>query len=144
MNMSTNRLPTPKPEDQQPPVTKLVVVQTPLGMVKLAVPVSLTPDGKDPLTVAMETFQNAVDEGAEDPLAHTLMQLKQMSDAGSNQPLVMGLAILKQMADSGMLPPMAALIAGTGISPEFVSSALAQVTPERRSIFDKLETVYLN
>ena len=141
--MSKNRIPGKQPDDV--PVTKVIVVQTPLGLVKLALPVTTGPDGEDPLQVAMNTFQAAVDRGAEDPLMETLLLLKEMSDAGTTQPLVLGLAILKQMADKGMLPPMSALIEGTGITQAFVKKALAEVAPsEVRGILDKLDSIYLN
>ncbi|MCA8914605.1 MAG: hypothetical protein KDB90_04265 [Planctomycetes bacterium] len=141
--MSLSRIPNQPGEN--PPVTKVIVVQTPLGLVKLAVPVSGDSDGQDPLQVAMSAFQDAVDRGAEDPLTETLLHLKEMSDAGTTQPLVLGLAILKQMADKNMLPPMSVLIEGTGITPAFVQSALEEVTPrEQRGIIDKLDSIYLN
>ena len=138
--MSQNRI----PEQPDKPSLKVVVVQTPLGMVKLALPVSLGADGEDPLHLAMETFQKAVDSGASDPLMETLIILKGMADAGTPQPLVMGLAILKQMAEGGMLPPMKALIEGTGITQAFVDKALGEVAPNMRGLFDKLDSIYLN
>ncbi|MCB9894386.1 MAG: hypothetical protein H6839_08050 [Planctomycetes bacterium] len=146
--MSTNRIPAQPSNDPQPgdePVVKVVVVQTPLGLVKLAVPVSGTPGGFDPLQVAMNTFQQAVDSGVADPLMQTLQELKEMSDAGTTEPLVIGLAILKQMSDKNMLPPMNVLIEGTGITPAFVNAALETVTPTgQRGVIDKLDSIYLN
>jgi hypothetical protein len=124
--------------------TKVVIVQTPMGTLKLALPAIIDNNGEDPLAVAMETFQSAVDRGADDPLQETLLQLKEMSDAGSTQPLVIGLAILKQMAENGMLPPMNALIEGTGITQAFVADALGEPLPKAASIFDKIDSHSLN
>jgi hypothetical protein len=126
------------------PVTKVVVVQTPMGTLKLALPVSVSSTGEDPLAVAMETFQSAVDRGADDPLQETLLQLKEMSDNGSTQPLVMGLAILKQMAENGMLPPMNTLIEGTGITQAFVEEALGAPETKQPGIFEKIDSHSLN
>jgi hypothetical protein len=123
---------------------KVVIVQTPMGTLKLALPTSVGADGEDPLAVAMETFQSAVDRGADDPLQETLLQLKEMSDNGSTQPLVMGLAILKQMAENGMLPPLPALIEGTGITPAFVADALGEPEVKPAGIFDKIDSHSLN
>jgi hypothetical protein len=123
---------------------KVVIVQTPMGTLKLALPSLPSADGVDPLAVAMETFQSAVDRGADDPLQETLVTLKQMSDEGSTQPLVIGLAILKQMAENGMLPPLPALIEGTGITQAFVADALGEPLPKTASIFDKIDSHSLN
>lgn len=124
--------------------TKVVIVQTPMGTLKLALPNSVTADGEDPLAVAMETFQSAVDRGADDPLQETLLQLKEMSDNGSTQPLVMGLAILKQMAENGMLPPLPALIEGTGITQAFVADVLGEPTTQAPGIFEKIDSHSMN
>jgi hypothetical protein len=144
--MSTNRLPEPQPNDEQAePVSKLVVLQTPMGVLKVMVPATTTPDGRDPLAVAMEAFQNAVDRGADDPLMETLVLLKHMADNdGNTQPLLIGLMVLKQMADNGMLPPMNALLEGTGISSEDLDKAIRNVRPERPGVFDKLDQTNLN
>jgi hypothetical protein len=123
---------------------KVVIVQTPMGTLKLALPSTIDADGNDPLAVAMETFQSAVDRGADDPLQETLVTLKEMSDAGSTQPLIIGLAILKQMAENGMLPPLPALIEGTGITQAFVADALGEPVPAAASIFDKIDSHSLN
>lgn len=150
--MTTNRL----PKDQQLPpadpsaelpdqVTKVVVVQTPMGVLQLTVPSTTTPDGKDPLTVAMEMFQTNVERGADDPLMETLIVLKHMADNNNAQPLLIGLAVLKQMADSGMLPPMPALIEGTGITQTYVEQALKDAGQTKRpGVLEKLDSIFLN
>lgn len=143
--MSTNRLPNPQPDERPEPGSKLVVVQTPMGVLQLVVPATQTPDGRDPLTVAMEMFQNAVDKGADDPLMETLILLKHMADNDNAQPLLIGLAVLKQMSDKGMLPPVNSLIEGTGISESDVRKALENVaTRKRPGLFEKLDNNNLN
>ncbi|MCA8912380.1 MAG: hypothetical protein KDB82_11795 [Planctomycetes bacterium] len=143
--MSTNRLPKDDQEPQPEPGSKLVVVQTPMGVLKLMVPATTTPDGRDPLAVAMEMFQNAVDSGADDPLMETLVLLKHMADEdGNSQPLTIGLMVLKQMADNGMLPPMKALIEGTGISEADLKQAFGIAGEKSPGIIDKLDQTNLN
>lgn len=143
--MGTNRLPKDQPDDPQKPVSKLVVLQTPMGTLQLMVPAMETPDGQDPLAVAMEMFQNTVERGADDPLMETLIQLKQMADDNNEQPLVMGLAVLKQMSDNGMLPPLAVLIEGTGITQEYVKNALSGFDAQQRpGVIENLDNINLN
>jgi hypothetical protein len=137
----TNRLPQPTGGDA---IKKIVVVHTPMGILQVALPDLPPVEGEDPLKVAMDQFQHAVDSGAEDPLQATLLKLKVMADAGESQPLTVGLAILKQMSDNGMLPPMETLIEGTGITPADVKKTLATPDTRHDSIFDKLDKRHLN
>jgi hypothetical protein len=124
--------------------TKIVVVMTPMGALKLALPNATGPNGEDPVAVAMQAFQGAVDRGADDPLQETLVYLKDMADNGSKLPLVMGLSILKQMSERGMLPPMQTLIEGTGITEAYVSEALGHDASARTGILERLDTHSLN
>ena len=135
-----NRIPNP---DGDAKVHKIVVVQTPLGILQIALPELPATDGEDPLKVAMDEFQSAVDSGVEDPLQITLLKLKELADNGEAQPLVVGLAILKQMGDNGMLPPMSELVEGTGINPDAIQE-LETPAPERSGIFGKLDNLHLN
>jgi hypothetical protein len=137
--MGVNRI-----QNGSQPITKVVIVQTPMGVLKLALPVTPGPDGQDPVAVAMGMFQSAVERGADDPLQETLAQLKEMANAGTAQPLVMGLAILKQMAENGMLPPLHSLIEGTGITPADIETALGTPEGARPGILDKLDSTNPN
>lgn len=133
----SNRIPQPN----DGPVRKVVVVQTPLGVLHIALPDLPEMENGDPLKIAMDEFQNAVDNGDPDPLQSTLLKLKGMADDGVVQPLAVGLAILKQMADNGMLPPMKELMQGTGIDPDVIQT----IKPEKQAgIFDKLDQTHLN
>ena len=140
----TNRL--PKPNDE--PAHKVVIVQTPLGVLQIALPDMPEMVDGDPLKIAMDEFQSAVDSGEPDPLQSTLLKLKNMADNGVMQPLAVGLAVLKQMADNGMLPPMAELVEGTGINPDAVNPGkiISNDTPQpnRNGVIDKLDNIDLN
>lgn len=139
MDMATNRI-NNQPDNPEEPGQKIVVVQTPAGVIKLALPAGGTTDGRDPVAVAMDTFQSAVDRGAEDPLAETLHELRQLAEQGTTQPLQVGLAILKEMSESGMLPPMPLILQGTGLSVGDVAKALGGELPaRRRGLFEKLD-----
>lgn len=131
-----NRLPSePAPEG-----TKVVLVQTPAGLIKLALPAGGTADGRDPVAVAMSTFQSAVDRGAEDPLTETLNELEELANRGVTQPLMVGLAILSHMSENGMLPPMDLILQGTGLSAGDVEHALNGRPPKRSpGILDKID-----
>lgn len=130
------------PEPNNEPVRKVVVVQTPLGILQIALPDMPETDGADPLKIAMDEFQSAVDSGTPDPLQTTLLKLKGMADDGFTQPLTVGLAILKQMADNGMLPPMDELVEGTGINPDNIPTQPAPKT--QPGLFDKIDKENLN
>lgn len=136
--MGTNRI------NPEPSKTKVVVVMTPMGALKLALPNTKTPSGEDPVAVAMQAFQGAVERGADDPLQETLVQLKEMADNGSDQPLVMGLNILKQMSEKGMLPPMQTLIEGTGITEAYVAQAVGATEVAGPGIIDRVDNNSLN
>ena len=127
---------------------KIVVVQTPMGLLKVALPALPSVNGEDPLAVAMEMFQGNVDKGVADPLTETLLGLKEMADAGAVHPLTVGLALLKQMSENGMLPPMGVLIEGTGITEAYVNQALTdaagEVRPTKPGILERMQTIHLN
>ena len=130
------------PDSNDKPAAKVVVVQTPLGLLQIALPPMPAMPNGDPLKIAMDTFQNAVDEGVADPLQITLVKLKAMADGGVAQPLTVGLAILQKMSESGMLPPMAILVEGTGIDPTQYSTT--QAPAAETGVLKKIEQVYLN
>ncbi|MBZ0135965.1 MAG: hypothetical protein K8I27_06290 [Planctomycetes bacterium] len=137
----TNRLPEP---NDQPAIKKIVVVHTPLGILQVALPELPSTGGEDPLKIAMDEFQSAVDAGEADPLQATLLKLKDMADAGVTHPLVVGLAILKQMSDNGMLPPMDELMEGTGIDPNQLLKTGQSPAPGNTGVIDKLDQTNLN
>lgn len=123
------------------PATKLVLVQTPMGVFKFSVPAL---PGPDSVAIAMSMFQQALDAGSDDPLTETLTSLKQMAEDGSRQPLLTGLMILKQMGDSGLLPPLPVLVEGTGITQHDVTQALGALNKRPEGLFARMETVFLN
>jgi hypothetical protein len=123
------------------PATKLVLVQTPMGVFKFAVPAL---PGPDAVAIAMNMFQSALDAGSDDPLTETLTSLKQMAIEGSHQPLLTGLMILKQMGDSGLLPPLPVLVEGTGITEHDVKQALGALNKRPEGLFMRMEQVFLN
>ncbi len=125
----------------EPTGTRLVLMQTPMGTYHFVVPVT---SGPDPVAVAMQAFQAAVDRGDEDPLSSTLRHLKQMARKGAGKPLQTGLMILKQMADNGLVPPLPTLIEGTGVTENDLADALNALPRRETSLFDRMETVYLN
>lgn len=125
-----NRM-TPKPE------LRYVVIQTPMGIFKFAVPVV---EGPDPVKIAMEMFQANVDGGEGDPLLATLTQLKTLAQEGSDQPLITGLMLLRQMAEKGLVPPLPELIHGTGITQQDLNQAGAN----NPGLFDRIDQQNLN
>jgi hypothetical protein len=125
----------------QPEGPKFVLVQTPVGLFKFEVPAS---SGPDPVAVAMDMFQKAIETGVHNPLAETLTQLKQMAIEGSGQPLITGLVILKQMADNGLMPPVPELIRGTGITETDLTQAYEALPKRTGGLFERMGTVYLN
>ncbi|MBK8205781.1 MAG: hypothetical protein IPK87_03185 [Planctomycetes bacterium] len=132
---------------QQPndPETRYVLVQTPAGVFKFAVPAKM---GTDPVAIAMEMFQTNVDSGAADPLQQTLLQLKAMAEQGTDQPLITGLMLLRQMAEKGLLPPLPVLVEGTGITEEDLTQAggsvQARAEVRREGLLDRLDNENLN
>jgi hypothetical protein len=129
-------------EESDIPVAKIVVVQTPLGTIKVALPPS-PPDEPDPVAVAMQQFQRSVEEGAEDPLMETLTELKRLEQEGRSAPLHVGLLILQQMCDSDMLPPMTELLRGSGVTEDDLHRAKAGVhTPP--GLLEKLDDANMN
>lgn len=128
--------------DHNPNPTKIVVVQTPMGVVKLELPSDFA--GTDPVATALGTFKEAVESGSDDPLTDTLNRLKTLAEEGVHQPLTVGLLILKQMADGGMLPPMSTLIKGTGVTQADLDRALSLVPGARQGLLERLDTDFLN
>jgi hypothetical protein len=125
------------------PVAKVVVVQTPLGIIKVALPPTL-PDSPDPVGIAMGLFQSSVEAGSDDPLMETLSKLKQMAEDGQSHPLHVGLLILQQMSDSGMLPPMTMLLEGSGVTEHDLAHARAQVPGGQAGLLTKLDNPSMN
>ncbi|MDH5641132.1 MAG: hypothetical protein OEY28_07550 [Nitrospira sp.] len=126
------------------------IIQTPLGIIRVALDYPATPGEPDPLSQAIDTFQTAVSEGAANPLGEALSRLKEMAYLGRGQPLIAGLALLKRMADDGMLPSMEVLLQDTGVTQDDVaeSSNSTMVTiladdehdrSERPSMIEKLD-----
>ncbi|MCC7508884.1 MAG: hypothetical protein IT464_05885 [Planctomycetes bacterium] len=133
---------SPQPND---PETRYVLVQTPAGVFKFAVPAKM---GSDPVALAMEMFQANVDGGSADPLQQTLLQLKAMAEKGTDQPLITGLMLLRQMAEKGLLPPLPVLVEGTGITEDDLRKAgdhaEAPADERRESLLDRLDRENLN
>jgi hypothetical protein len=122
---------------------KIVVVQTPLGTVKVSLP-PMDPDGPDPVAVAMGMFQTSVESGADDPLQDTLIRLKEMADHGTRSPLHVGLLILQQLSESGMLPPVVDMLVGTGVTEADLHHARANVPKGGSELLTRIEDVNLN
>ncbi|MHC4839680.1 MAG: hypothetical protein ACYTDT_01815 [Planctomycetota bacterium] len=118
--MGTNRINDQMPDGDAD--VRIIVVQTPIGIMKVALPIGATLQG-NPLETAMEEFQTNVDAGHEDPLQVTLNNLKDLSDEGQPHPLMVGLALLEQMSSGGMLPPMQQILEGTAVTSSDVSAA---------------------
>ncbi len=127
------------------PETRYVLVQTPAGVFKFAVPAAM---GNDPVAIAMEMFQANVDSGTSDPLQQTLLQLKAMAEQGTDQPLITGLMLLRQMAEKGLLPPLPMLVEGTGITENDLAQAGGNVEAPsempREGLLERLDRENLN
>jgi hypothetical protein len=121
---------------------KVVVVQTPLGTIKVALP-PLDPSEPDPVAVAMGMFQVSVESGADDPLQDTLVRLKEMANQGTRQPLHVGLLILQQLSDNGMLPPVADMLFGTGVTEADLNQA-REFAREDDGLLDRIDDVNMN
>ncbi|MCF6227854.1 MAG: hypothetical protein L3J82_04185 [Planctomycetes bacterium] len=132
---------------------KIIVVQTPMGIMQVALPAAEL-DG-NPVETAMNEFQQNVEAGLEDPLQTTLNNLKDLSDQGEPQPLIVGLALLEQMSEGGMLPPMQQILEGTSVSSADLDKAHELVAkaknlgsigrkPEGPDIDDQIDKVSFN
>lgn len=98
---------------EQPRKQRKVVVQTPLGVVQLAV----GEEAEAALGRALSIFQRAVDQGSGDPLADTLRKLDEMARGGDAGPLHAGLELIRQLSLAGMLPNPEDLLRAAGIQP---------------------------
>lgn len=96
---------------QQPGKQRTVVVQTPLGVVQLAVGA----EAEAALGRALEIFQRAIDQGSGDPLADTLRKLDEMARAGDASPFQAGMELIRQLALAGMLPNPEDLLRAAGV-----------------------------
>lgn len=102
--------------DHNPNPTKIVVVQTPMGVVKLELPSDFA--GTDPVATALGTFKEAVESGSDDPLTDTLNRLKTLA--------------------------MSTLIKGTGVTQADLDRALSLVPGARQGLLERLDTDFLN
>jgi hypothetical protein len=138
--MSTNRI----NQQSQARASRYVMMQTPMGVFQFVVPVTT---GPDPVAVAMALFQEAANDGDDDPLTTTLRRLKLMAEQGTEQPLLTGLMILHQMAGKGLVPPVHALLEGTGVTQGDLTQAIAALPAEPKAqsgLLDNMDNVNLN